>query len=167
MPQQKAIEQLLILITLISGLGMVLVKFMSSISYTTMPLIILDKQHFQNHKTQECGQLWEIAMKRWINMKKPLNARKEQTELRTRKQQRCISLQNFTFKLESLIRLQHAFKTTWLGKIKRTFKQMRPQKLLDIQQTTTKAGWNSEKPRLMLRDYLTLVALNKKKPRDS
>ncbi len=46
----------------------------------TMPML-----HSRGRRTQECGVLWEDAMKKWKRKMRQLNAIKEQSNLETRK----------------------------------------------------------------------------------
>lgn len=61
-----------------------------------MPFIISAEQYSQDQKMQECGMLWEAAMKRFLNLQRRKNVIKEHNHQKTVKELRCIKWGNFT-----------------------------------------------------------------------
>ena len=50
--------------------GTVLDRLMSYKICVTMPFTTTAKRSYQGQKTQECGTLWAVAIKRWIKAMK-------------------------------------------------------------------------------------------------
>lgn len=101
--QYKLIEMLYKLILKISELGMGLDRLISFRIWIIMLYITLAELFCQDQKMQECGMLWEVAMKKLERQSKPKNVMKELNVRKIDRELQYIKWQNY------IIQWAHSF----------------------------------------------------------